>query len=406
MRLVGSMWRGLARATLGVTLLACAAPTAVCQNSPERAESAAWPGENWPVSTPEAEGFDADALRALIDDMQVGKYGLLDHFLLIRHGKVIADRHFPRDYAALSAPHEPVDAQYDYDHPNWHPYYQGTELHTLQSVTKSITSAVLGIALDDGHIPGGVSTPAMSFFEDYDFDVEDPLRAAMTVEDLLTMRSGIDWAEWIPYTDPRNSCIRLEASEQWIQFVLDQPMRERPGTRFDYNSGASVLLGKIVAVATGQRIDDYARERLFDPLGIDDFYWKVTPDQEIDTEGGLYLTAHDLARIAYLFLREGRWRDRQIVSESWVRESLAPHVPDIRPNNGHLDSGYGYQWWIPEHENGEPVIYQGSGFGGQFPIVVPEHDLAIVFLAWNIHGGGELSAQRAVRERILPAIRD
>lgn len=355
-----------------------------------------WPQEDWETSTLEKEGFDAKAINEFVEDIRKGKYGLVDHFLMIRHGRVVADHHFEHDYEKISAKYDPVDEQYDYDHPNWHPYYQGTELHTLQSVTKSITSIGVGIAIDEGHIPDGVETPAMSFFEDFEHDLDDPRKKSMRLHDLLTMRSGITWNEMTSYDDERNSCIQLEMSDDWIQFVLDQPMREDPGTRFDYNSGVSVLIGKVARVATGKRIDKYLESKLFEPLGIDEYYWKKTPKGEIDTEGGLYLAPHDLARIGYLFLRNGQWNGKQIVSQEWVELSTSPVVEDV---------GYGFQWWVDKQKNGRSEIYSGKGYGGQFPIVIPEHDLVIVFNAWNIHGAPEMSTQQAVENRILPAIK-
>ncbi|MHC4993063.1 MAG: serine hydrolase domain-containing protein [Planctomycetota bacterium] len=362
--------------------LACAA----------RAQESVWPGESWPVSSAAEEGVDPAAIAALTADIEAGKYGLVDHFLLIRHGRVVSDRHFVQDYETIAAQHDSANHQYNYDHPDWHPYYADTKLHTLQSVTKSITSICIGIA------------PEMSFFRSYDPDMSDPRRRDMTLEDMLTMRSGIDWNEMISYDDEANSCIQLEASDEWIRFVLDRPMREDPGTRFDYNSGVSVLLGKIVRVATGKRIDEYAREKLFTPLGIDEFYWKITPDGEADTEGGLYLSAHDLARIAYLFLRKGEWNGKRIVSEAWVEASVRPHV--TLGGNGRPARAYGYQWWVPQHADGRPTVYQGSGYGGQFPIVVPHLDLVVVFNAWNIHDRPKLSTQAAVGDIIIPATRD
>lgn len=361
------------------------------------------PGSNgWAVSTMQDEGIDPAPIEAMIADIDAGKYGLVDHFLLIRHGKIVADRHFKQDYVTIAKKHDPENHQYNYDHPDWHPYYQGTNLHTLQSVTKSITSVALGIAMDEGLIPGGVRTPAMSFFKAYEPDLSDPRKQAMTLRDMLTMRSGIDWNEMISYDSDQNSCIQLEASDAWIRFVLERPMREEPGTKFDYNSGVSVLLGKIVDVVTGKRIDKYAEEKLFKPLGITEYYWKVTPDDEIDTEGGLYLEPHDLARIAYLFLRKGNWDGVQVVSEEWVESSTAPVVVDVR----RPDQGYGYQWWVPRHEDGKTIIYQGSGYGGQFPIIVPHLDLVIVFNAWNIHERTEKNTQAAVRNIIIPAIKE
>jgi CubicO group peptidase (beta-lactamase class C family) len=356
------------------------------------------------VSTPEAEGIDPAAIDALHADIVAGRYGLLDHFLLIRHGRVVADHHYEHDYDSISAQYYPSADQYDYDDPDWHPYYGDTDLHTLQSVTKSITSAVLGIAIDEGLIDG-VDVPGMSFFAAYEPDMSDARRGAMTLADLLTMRSGIDWNESGSYLEPDNSCVQMEASDEWIRFVLNYPMREDPGSYWDYNSGVSVLLGKIVQVATGQRIDDWAREKLFDPLGIKDFYWKITPDNEVDTEGGLYLSAHSLARIGYLFLRDGFWGDERIISEEWVRASTSPVVTDIRPDNDRRDSGYGYQWWVPEHDGETAAIFSGRGYGGQFLMVAPAYDVIVVFNAWNIHEQTELSSSRALQDRILPAVR-
>jgi putative nucleotidyltransferase with HDIG domain len=371
--------------------------------TPLPSQELVWPGETWAVSTPADVGIDPTAIEALVADIDAGIYGLIDHFTLIRHGRLVADHHFEQDYETIAAAYDTTNHQYNYDHPDWHPYYRDTDLHTLQSVTKSITSVALGIAVDRGLIPG-VEVPAMSFFQAYEPDLTDPRRAEMSLEDLLTMRSGIEWREDTPYTDPNNSCILMEASEEWVPFVMDHPMDADPGTVWEYNSGASVLLGKIVQVATGQRIDAWAREELFEPLGIHDFYWKITPSGEVDTEGGLYLSAPDLARIGYLFLRGGMWGERRIVSEDWVRVSTAPVVPDIRPDNGRPDAGYGYQWWVPDHDGESTEVFAGNGYGGQFLLVAPAYDVVAVFNGWNIHGGASASTWRALQERILPAI--
>ncbi|MHC4377631.1 MAG: serine hydrolase domain-containing protein [Planctomycetota bacterium] len=373
--------------------LAAALLLAACSTTPTE----------WPTSTPADASIDAAAIEAVVADMRSGSYGNFDHFLMVRHGKLVFDERFELDYEAIMTPYDPTSHPYNYDHPDWHPYYQGSDLHTLQSVTKSVTSICIGIAMDEGFIPGGVETPAMSWFEAYEPDLSDPRRRDMTLEDLLTMRAGLEWNESIPYTDPANSCLQLEAADDWIQYVIDQPMREAPGTLFDYNSGASVLLGKIVREATGRRIDDYAREKLFEPLGITEFHWKETPQGEIDTEGGLYLRTHDLARIAQLFLQRGAWDGDQLVSEAWVTASTYPTVFDLAPDQP-SQQGYGYQWWVPDHTDGDVSMYMGSGYGGQFPIVFPKLDLVIVFNAWNTRGQPEKNIWQAVIEEILPAV--
>lgn len=386
------------------TLLAALLPVA-CAPQASESPAASWPAESWPVSTPEAEGIRASALDSIDADIRAGRYGLMDHFLVIRHGRLVYDRRYEHDYVAVNEGRDTTDAIYNYDSPAWHPWYRGTDLHTLQSVTKSVTSLAMGIALDEGLIDS-VGVPAMEYFEAYGPDMSDPRRARMTLQDLLTMRSGIDWNEMISYSDAENSAILLEASDDWIQYVIDRPMREEPGTRFDYNSGVSMLLGKIVREATGERIDAWATAKLFGPIGIRDFYWKITPRGEADTEGGLYLAPHDLARIAYLVLRNGEWNGQRVVSADWIRESTWPTVPDIRPDDDASvpNRGYGYQWWIPIMDDGRPVVVAGSGYGGQFPYIVPGKDLVVVFNAWNIHDAPELSAQRAL-QHIMAASR-
>lgn len=368
------------------------------------ASDGVWPGESWDTSSPEAEGIDAAAIQSLVDDIESGQYGLVDAFLLIRHGKVVADRRFAHDYASIAAQYDTTNHPYNYDHPEWHPYLRGSDLHALQSVTKSVTSAALGIAIDEGRIDG-VDALAMPYFDTYAPFPLDSLKASMTVEDLLTMRSGIQWVTSLPYGTGVHSTDQLEASDEWIRFILDHPNDTTPGTRFQYNDGASVLLGKILREATGQRIDDWAAERLFAPIGITDFYWKITPDGEADTEGGLYLSTHDLARIGYLFLRDGEWDGQQVISREWVETSTAPVVSDVDPDNEGRDPGYGYQWWVPIAEDGVTRVFAGNGYGGQFLFVAPEQDLIAVFNGWNIHGAAERSTWSSFEERILPAVR-
>jgi CubicO group peptidase (beta-lactamase class C family) len=195
----------------------------------------------------------------------------------------------------------------------------------------------------------------------------------------------------------------LEASDEWITFVLDKPADTIPGTTFNYNSGASVLLGKIIRTITGKRIDKWAEKKLFGPLGIEDYYWKETPDGEMDTEGGLYLSSEDLTKIGLLFLDKGKWNNQQIVPEDWVKTSTSPVVNDINPDDpGKI--GYGYQWWIPQHNNGRTEIFSGIGFGGQYLMVMPEYELIVLWNGWNINEEPEKSSFRVLQDRIVPVL--
>ena len=374
---------------------------AACTSAPAVQTTGNFPGETWPTSTPEAEGINGATIDSIVDEIGRGEYGLIDAFLLIRHGNVVADYRWEQNYDSVAALFDTTNYQYNYDSPDWHPYYRDTDLHTLQSVTKSVTSAALGIAIDEGLIES-VDVPVMAYLAAYDPDLSDPRRTAMTLHDLLTMRSGISWTTRGGYSNPEHSTFVMELSDHWIDYILSRPMDTVPGERYQYNDGASVLIGKILREATGMRADEWARERLFEPIGIDEFYWKITPDGEVDTEGGLYLTTHDLARIGYLFLRGGEWNGRHIVSREWVEASTSLVVPDVAPDNGRLDPGYGYQWWITDRDGDRATVFAGNGYGGQFLLVVPDFDIVAVFNGWNIHGGNFRSTYRVLQNRILP----
>jgi len=353
----------------------------------------------WPKVNPKSVGVNPSVIDSIHHDIQNGKYGLINEFVMVKNGKLIADYNYNNDYQTISEKYDTINHQYNYDHPKWYPYYKNTNLHTLQSVTKSITSALIGIAIDEKLI-SGTDLKIMRYLSTYEIERKDSRREAITLKDLLTMRSGIEWDE-NNYDDAHNSCVLLEAADKWIQFILEQPMDASPGTIFEYNSGASVLLGKILRECTGKRIDKYAEEKLFKPLGITNYYWKITPDGEIDTEGGLYLSTQDLAKIGYLFLQKGKWEGKQVISESWVKESTSPIIENINPKNKRK-MGYGYQWWIPKHANNTTEIFNGNGYGGQYIMVDLKYDIILVINSWNIHGRPEKSAWKILQERVLP----
>jgi len=350
----------------------------------------------WPTATPEEVGLDAKVINDIHQDVLDGQYGLIDHFLIIRNGKLVTDNAYSQDYQSVAAQYDTTNHQFNYDHPDWHPFYNGTKLHSMQSVTKSVTSLLLGIAWDQGLVPD-LDEPVIQYFKKYKTDLTEQDRLKLSLEDLLTMRSGILWDEE-NYDEANNSCIIMELSEDWIQYILDQPMELEPGTRFEYNSGASVLIGKLLSTFTGMSVEQWAEEQLFGPLGITQYYWKKTPQGETDTEGGLYLTSHDLAKIGYLMLNKGKWDDQSVVSEAWVQKSLYPAV-EVRTG-----LAYGYQWWIPEYQGEQTKVFAGNGYGGQFIMVAPEHDILLVFNGWNIHDRPEKSTYTVFQELILPQL--
>jgi CubicO group peptidase (beta-lactamase class C family) len=339
--------------------------------------------QDWARSTPEAEGLDPTPLVALDSAVRAGEFDNVDRLVVVRNGKLVVSERYPRDYRQISSGFDMRPHQYNYQHPDWHPYYMGQEVHSLQSVTKSVTSSLIGIAIGRGEI-AGVDAPLLPLLSDYDLsEVDEGLQAAC-LEDLLTMRLGIEWHEQDRPIGPENTTIQLEFSDDWVEFTLAQPMDAAPGDRWVYNSGASHLMSAILRSATGRTTEVYAEEYLFGPLGIETYHWKREPAGLSDTEGGLYLEAEDLARFGQLYLDRGVWNGTRILPEGWVEASVARHVDDVAPENPNFNGGYGYQWWRMDRD--EVEVWAGLGYGGQYLFVLPEQRIVAVANSWNVFG--------------------
>ena len=380
---------------------------AVLLLAPASSAQTAWPTAGWPTAAPAEAGLDARVLESLDAEIAAGKYGYIDSLLVIRHGKLAFERAYKHDYdriyqaqartrSGLNAHHP--SGQYNYFNPWWHPYYRRGELHTLQSVTKTITSAIIGVAVTRQEFPS-LDTPVLDFFKATPVQNVDDRKRRMTLRHLLTMTAGIDWNENVSYSDPANTTTQMEASFDWVQLAIDRPMSHEPGTTYRYNSGATQLLSYIFSAATGTDIEEYAERHLFRPLGITQYFWKRTPTGLADTEGGLYLRPRDLAKIWLLFLRDGEWEGKRIVSSSWVRQSTTPAIA-VNAQGGQ----YGYKWWLYPYGSQGRFAWAGNGFGGQFPIAIPEYDLIVVVNGWNIPGGGASLGPRLAIERMLAAV--
>jgi Beta-lactamase len=357
-----------------------------------------------PRATPASQGMDPAALAALDADIASAKFPLVDSLLVMRCGEVVFDRRYPHDYAATYGKEAhtkgPLNARltgrYNYFDPTWHPYYHGTDEHTMQSVSKTVTSAIIGIAMARGDFKAPLSTPVLHYFDESKVKNLDARKRRMSVRDLLTMTSGLDWNEDLPYDDPANPSDLMEASDDWVQFVIDRPMKDEPGKVFAYSSGATELLAYIFLRETGADIEHYAARHLFAPLGIRHYFWKRTPLGVVDTEGGLYLRAEDLAKIGQLYMNDGRWNGQPLMTPEWIKESLIPRI----------DAGegfqYGYQWWLLPHGEPKRLAWVARGMGGQRLMVFPEDQLIVVSTAWHILN--EASIEFDVLRRLLPGV--
>ena len=373
--------------------------------SSESAGSSAttWPTHGWTKGAPASVGLDEKVLAGLDADLARGKYPLVDSFAVFRCGTDVFERTYSHDYGTIYAKEAktrgPLNARltgpYNYFDPAWHPYYHGTDLHTMQSVSKTTSSVILGIAVTRGDFKAGLDTPLLKYFDVAKVKNVDDRKRRITLRHVLTMSTGLDWNEEVAYDDPRNDADLMEATDDWVQYVIDRPMAHEPGKVFNYSSGISELLAYIFQKETGQDIEKYGEKYLFTPLGMD-HYWKRSPMGLVDTEGGLFLRSTDLAKIGYLYLHDGMWDGKQIVSKDWVRQSLTPFI------NAEEGFNYGFKWWLWPRADGR-YVWMARGFGGQRLMVFPEENLIAVFTGWEIlkdpAGDGELVS------RILLAVR-
>ena len=365
---------------------------------------ATWPTLAWRQGTPVSVGLDEKVLAALDADLGKGKYSLVDSFTVVRCGTDVFERTYAHDYGAIygkeAKTRGPLNAHltgpYNYFDPAWHPYYHGTGLHSMQSVSKTVSSIIIGIAVTRGDFKAGLDTPLLKYFDVTKVKNVDERKRRITLRHVLTMTTGLDWNEEVAYDDPKNDSSLMEATDDWVQYVIDRPMAQEPGKVFNYSSGVSELLAYIFQRETGQDIEKYGQKYLFTPLGIQ-YFWKRTPLGVVDTEGGLFLSGTGLAKIGYLYLRDGVWDGKQIVSQDWVKQSLTPFI------DAEEGFKYGFKWWLLPRTDRQGFVWMARGFGGQRLMVFPEEDLIAVFTGWEILK--DPAGDRDLVNRILPAVR-
>jgi CubicO group peptidase (beta-lactamase class C family) len=292
-----------------------------------------------PNSTPEEHGLDSAKLAEGLLAMK--ERGTQIHSLtIVRDEAVILDAYFSP--------------------------YDGSTYHDLASVTKSIMTTLIGIAIDQEKLR--LDDPMLSFFFGREIANLDERKEKITVAHLASMSAGLE-------CDPIDDEITLNdmrASEDWVQFALDQPVVREPGTRFAYCGLEMHMLSAILQRATGMTALDFGRLYLFEPLGIHDVYWPADPQGVMHGWGDIALRPRDMAKLGSLFLHQGKWGDRQIISPRWVESATEPQMT----GTGKIED-YGYGWWISP-ENAEWAYFLATGRGGQKIRVVPPLNIVLV----------------------------
>jgi CubicO group peptidase (beta-lactamase class C family) len=326
----------LVLALLAVLLTACAGSQ---PDMPDLSEMTGpvWPTKDWPTCTPEQQNMDShklEEMQAYIDQSRLN----LDSLLIIRGGHIVSETYYHG--------------------------YDARDRHELYSVTKSFAATLVAIAIDQGLIDGPGSY-LLDYFPGRTFTNVDADKQAITLEHVLAMTSGLGWVE----SDA--SFNTLYRQPDWVQYMLDLPMKTPPGEQFYYCSGCSHLLTAVLGQASGMDVRDFAEENLFKPLGIQKAQWENDYDDIPIGGWGLKLTPREMAKLGYLYLHNGEWDGKQIVSANWVAQATVKHADD----EGDLD--YGYQWWTYPSLD----AYTALGRYGQTIFVIPWADLVIVTTA-------------------------
>ena len=277
-------------------------------------------------------------------------------------------------------------------------------LHDLRSVTKSVLGLLYGLALAQGKVPAP-ERPLLEAFPEYADLATDPRHKRLTVAHALTMTLGFEWNENIPYQDPNNSEILMEKAPDRYHYILSRPFMAEPGTRWIYGAAATTLIGRLIVKGTGQSLPDFARENLFDPVGIGPTGWSKGFNGEPVPSSGLRMTPRDLPRIGQLILNGGKWEGRQVVPADWLERSSKPYVAVDESRR------YGYFWYVGELQYGSPpnrpiAHWIGAfGYGGQCLFVMPELDLVIAITAGNYADANQrMPPIRVIREVVLASV--
>ncbi len=342
------------------------------------------PGLNWPTAVPQSTGISPSQLQKLEIAVSSGEFKKIGSVVLARHGKLVYEKYFDGDASTL---------------------------RDTRSATKSITDALVGIAIDEKKLRG-VDARVLALLPEHARRMQnpDPRKETITVEDFLTMSSPLECDDWNDAS--RGNEERMYLVEDWAQFILDLPIRgrmhlgehEEPpkyGRYFSYCTGGAFVLSEVLEKVTGERTDRYAQRKLFDPLGISDAEWVFSPLNIPQTGGGLRLTSRDLLKIGQLYLDGGVWQSKRLISEGWIRASTRPHAQ--------IDdqTEYGYFWWLKTFQSGGKGYagYFMSGNGGNKVVVLPGLDLCVVITSTNYSTRGmHEQTERLLTDYILPAV--
>ncbi|HAF29672.1 MAG TPA: hypothetical protein DCG75_11560 [Bacteroidales bacterium] len=340
-----------------------------------------------------SEGMEINPIVEMMNYLNSNHSHTVHNILITKNNKLVFEEYFEGyklDYNAEDLNGELMD-------------YTRTTDHPMQSISKSVTSVIFGIAVKEGYFPD-LNKKIIDYFPEYT-DILTGEKANVTIHHLLTMTCGIAWDEsTYPIGDPRNDITQLFASEDPIYFILSRPLVSSPGTIFSYSSGATNVIGAIIEKETGMGFLDYANQKLFDPLRSEGGAWSAYSNGQIHASGGLKFKARELTKIGLLFLNDGMWEGNRIITSDWINSSQYEHVTSIA--NFFPNSGYGYYWWLTSFivKGVSYKCFFAAGWGDQYMFIIPDLDMIIEFNSGNYLGTSSISPFDLVNNYILKAI--
>ena len=352
--------------------------------------------DDWQTITAVEAGFSWDVGDKLDSAFENGELKNLHSVIVVRNSRLVFERYYEGQDKIGG---EPIG----------HIVFTPNTRHDLQSITKSIVSLLYGIALSEGKVPE-VNTPLVDAFPAYGDLMTDPDRRRIKVEHALTMTMGLEWDESsYPYGHWANSSTSMRYAQDRHRYLLGLPIVADPGTKFIYSGGATMLLGHIIKTGVGKSLVEYAKEKLFHPLGITDIEWRNYRNGEERAAGGLRMRPRDLAKIGQLILNQGRWKDVQLVPSDWLTSSF------LESASLNKVVKYGYQWWIVRleklndqwvfGEDGNNKSIAGNGWGQRRLIIVPAYQLVIVINAGSYGVQNSKLAKEIHLNYIMPALK-
>jgi len=339
--------------------------------------------DGWERATPASVGFDPELLDSMTIAIQRQRYPNVHALLIVKEGRLVYEQYF-----------EGSDVRRGVG-PQGHVVFNATTRHDVRSITKSVTSALVGIAIGAGLL-GPIDQPIFDLFPEH-AGLATSSKRGITLRHLLTMSSGLAWNELVSYADTSNDERRMNRSTDPVRFVLSRPLASAPGTVFNYSGGSPQLLAAAVQRAAGRPLLEYAREVLFAPLGITDVEWVHDSSDVPSAASGLRMRPVDVAKLGVLYLNQGRWRGVQVIPASWVEATRARQMelPIADADSGR--HGYTLLWWHSrlQTKRGDIEVLNASGNGGQNIFVVPKFGVVVTIF------GGRYDAGDYVTEDIL-----